>query len=57
MPSYLTLDLRLAWRPRENFELAIVGRNLLDNHHPEAGTYPARREVDRSIYGKVTWRF
>ena len=56
--SYLTMDARLAWKPRENLELAIVGQNLLDSQHPELGTSPLVRsplvEVERSIYGKVT---
>ncbi len=55
--SYLVMDLRLAWRPRENLELSLVGRNLLDNQHPEFGSLAARREVEHSVYGKVTWRF
>lgn len=56
--SYLTMDARLAWRPRENLELALVGQNLFDSHHPELGTSPLVRsplvEVERSVYGKVT---
>jgi iron complex outermembrane receptor protein len=56
--EYLALDLRLAWSPRPNLELAVVGRNLLDNQHPEIGAPTAlRKEVERSVYGKVTWRF
>lgn len=58
VPAYLQLDLRLAWRPKPNIELAVVGRNLLDNQHPELGPdNPLREEVERSVYGKVTWRF
>ncbi|MEA3212610.1 MAG: iron complex outerrane recepter protein [Chthoniobacter sp.] len=56
--SYFTMDARLAWKPRENLELALVGQNLFDNHHPELGTSLLVRsplvEVERSIYGKVT---
>ena len=61
IPGYVTMDARLAWRPRERLEIAIVGQNLLDNHHPELGTSPLVRsplvEVERSIYGQVTWQF
>ncbi len=57
--SYLTLDARLAWKPRENLELAIVGQNLLDSQHPELGTSPLVRsplvEVERSVYGQITF--
>ena len=56
--GYISLDARLAWRPRKNLELAIVGQNLLDNHHPEFGTSPQVRspvvELQRGVYAKVT---
>jgi iron complex outermembrane recepter protein len=58
--SYFTVDARLAWRPTRNLELSVVGQNLLDNRHPEfrAGLVPVQRtEVERSVYGKITWRF
>jgi len=59
--EYFSLDARLAWRPRQNLEIAVVGQNLLDNHHPESGTSTSIRapvvEIQRSVYGKVTCRF
>jgi iron complex outermembrane receptor protein len=58
--SYFTFDARLAWRPTKNLELSIVGQNLWDNRHPEffSGLVEVQRtEVERSVYGKITWRF
>ena len=55
--SYFSLDARLSWRPVHNLELAIVGQNLLDKRHAEFGAAAARQEIERSVYGKVTWRF
>jgi len=59
--DYVSLDARLAWRPRKNLELSVVGQNLLDDHHPEFGTNALVRaplvEIRRGIYGKVTWEF
>jgi iron complex outermembrane recepter protein len=56
--SYVSLDARLAWRPRKNLELAVVGQNLLDSHHPEFGTsvlvHAPLVELRRGLYGKVT---
>ena len=58
--SYNTMDLRLAWQPALNFEMALVGRNLLDAQHYEV---PADQvglqltEVEREIYGMVTWKY
>ena len=62
IPSYVELDLRLAWRPHPNLELSVVGLNLLDSSHPEFlpgafGFLGQPREIPRSIYGMVTWRF
>ncbi len=60
IPSFVTLDLRLAWQPSDTFELAVVGRNLLDDHHPEySGQFLAIRstEVQRGVYAVATWRY
>lgn len=60
VPSYVELDLRLAWKPTDDLELSLVGQNLLQNRHREFGSslyeLPAI-EVPRSFYGKVTWQF
>jgi iron complex outermembrane receptor protein len=58
--SYTTLDVRLAWIPVPDLEIALVGQNLLDDQHPE---FESERndtqstEVERGVYGKITWRF
>lgn len=57
VPSYLTFDARLGWSPSERWELSLVGQNLLEKRHREFGTGPLAREVERSVYGKVTLRF
>jgi iron complex outermembrane recepter protein len=56
--SYTELDLRLGWRASESIDLSLVGQNLLNESHAEFGPATAfREEVERSLYGKVTWRF
>ena len=58
--AYTAVDVRLAWRPRTNLELSLVGLNLLDPLHPEfAPTQVVTpiREVERSVYGQITWHF
>jgi iron complex outermembrane receptor protein len=57
--AYVTADVRLSYRPTPNWELSVVGQNLLDNSHPEqASTIGApTAEVPRGVYGKVTWRY
>jgi iron complex outermembrane receptor protein len=58
VPSYFELDSHLAWHAGDRLELSIVGRNLLHNHHPEYGLPgPMREEIQRSIYGRLAWRY
>ncbi len=58
--SYTALGLRLGWRPVPAVDLSLVGQNLLDAEHleftPEVITTPPVA-LERSLYGKVTWRF
>ena len=60
IPGYLTMDARLAWKPLPNLELSLVGQNLLHSRNQEfipefINTFPS--EVQRSMYGKLTWKF
>src|SRR6185295_6180506 len=48
-PSYLEFDVRGAWRPMPQLELALVGQNLLHSHHPE---FTQTSELERGVYGK-----
>ncbi len=61
VPSYIALDVRLAWKPSPNWEIAVVGQNLLDDRHPEFGGVATVRqdawEIPRGFYGKLTCRF
>jgi iron complex outermembrane recepter protein len=57
--AYVTADVRLSYRPTPNWELSVVGQNLLDNSHPEQASNigAPTTEVPRGFYGKVTWRY
>jgi len=63
VPAYTTMDLGLGWHPWPALELALVGQNLLDSHHPEQRlTNPTTgivtgTEVQRGFYTNLTWRF
>lgn len=57
-PSYGELDAQLAWHAKPNLQLAIVGQNLLHDHHPEFGTDAAdRAEIERGCYAKLTFTY
>lgn len=56
VPSYGEMDVRLGWHATARIELAVVGQNLLHDHHPEAGfPSPAREEIARVVFGKVSY--
>ncbi len=56
VPAYTELDLRLGWRATGGLELSLIGQNLLHSQHPEFWTV-VQKEVERSLLGRVTWRF
>jgi iron complex outermembrane recepter protein len=61
--SYFELDARLAWQINKNWEVALVGQNLLHDQHAEFGpTYVKTQlgqvtDIPRSVYFKLTYRF
>jgi iron complex outermembrane receptor protein len=58
VPAYNAVDLRLGWRPTPEWDFSIVGQNLFDSQHREFGaSSPAAREVERSFYARITWRY
>jgi hypothetical protein len=58
VPSYFELESRFAWHATDRLELSLVGQNLLHDHHPEYGfPDPTRPQIERSGYGKFTWRY
>ena len=60
IPGYTRVDARFGWRATETFELSLGLQNLLDPRHPEFGLTQLGEiptQVERSLYGKLTWRF
>jgi len=57
VPHYFVMDVRLAWQPSDSLEVAVVGQNLLDNHHPEFYDFSGVTEVPSGVYGMLTWRY
>lgn len=59
VPAYTRLDFRVGWRYRDRFEASITLQNALDPSHWEYGNNSLVRssEVERALYGKLTWRF
>ena len=66
VPAYTELNLRIGWKPLPSLELALVGADLLDSSHPEAGTNPSNQnpnppppatEIERAVWLDVTWNW
>ena len=58
VPSYFEFDTRIAWHVTKKLELSIVGQNLLHDHHPEYGyPSPSREEIERTVFGKISWGY
>jgi len=56
LAGYTELDVHLGWRATEQWELALVGQNLLHDDHVEFGPADRRGSLERSAYLKATWR-
>ncbi len=58
-PGYTRLDVQFRWRVLESVEISLAGQNLLTPHHAEFGNAIGidYTQVQRSILGKITWRF
>ncbi len=61
VPAYVTTDLRIAWRPRPNLELSIIGRDLFDGHveFPANDYFKSNGWVvtERTVFGRLRWEF
>ncbi len=61
--AYSELDLRLGWRARDQFELALAGQNLLHARHVEFGSGAigggdaGEQQIRRSVYAQAAYRW
>lgn len=56
VPDYFAFDANVIWRVSEHLELSLAGRNLFDPGHIEFGS-DMPREIERSWYARLTWRY
>jgi len=52
--SYTELDLRLGWRVSDNWDLSLVGQNLLHDEHAEGGPPEQVGLLERAAYIKAS---
>ncbi|MGV7222390.1 MAG: TonB-dependent receptor plug domain-containing protein [Nitrospinales bacterium] len=60
VPEYTRIDLRLGWRPIKELEFSLTAQNVQEAKHAEFVNrriqLTGRTLVERSIFGKITWR-
>ena len=56
-PSYVEADARLGWRLNDTVELSLSGQNLLDEKHFESDDAGVRRQIGRTVYVGLRWRY
>lgn len=60
VPARTELDVRLAWRPSERWEISLAGQNLLSPHRPEfipVNLITPRSEVSRRGYLELRYDY
>ncbi len=57
LPGYTEASARVGWNISPTCELSLIGQNLLHDQHAEFNSPAARREFERSVYLKASWRF
>ncbi|HEY1580985.1 MAG TPA: TonB-dependent receptor [Terracidiphilus sp.] len=54
--AYSTGDIRFGWHAKRNWEIAVVGRNLMQPHHSEFGSdVDTIVGIKREAYAKIMW--
>jgi len=58
--DYITMDVKISWKPVKDIEFFLVGQNLFEENHRESqsdfiDTIPAR--IPRGIYTGIRWDF
>ncbi|MGH7942294.1 MAG: TonB-dependent receptor plug domain-containing protein [Limisphaerales bacterium] len=60
VPDYFELDARLAWHINKNWEVAVIGQNMLHDRHAEfepTYVHTQATEIPRSVFAQVTFQF
>jgi iron complex outermembrane receptor protein len=55
--EYAELNARFGWRVRPDWELSVIGQNLLHDDHEEFAAGTPREHFERSVYLRSIWRF
>jgi iron complex outermembrane receptor protein len=58
LAAHTTFDVRLGWRPRRDWSIELIGRNLASPRERDYAAFnSANQEIARSVALRSTWRF
>src|SRR5690606_26904570 len=58
VPAYVGVDVRVGWQLSNSLALNLVGQNIIDGPRSEfIPSSPSPRQIEPSIYGKISWRY
>ena len=58
VPKHSRVDVRLGWKPSQDFDLSVGVQNLTSRQHLESRSFiNILREVPRSFYVQSAWKF
>ena len=57
VPSYSATDVRVAWRPRSDLELSLLGSDLFNAGHVEFDEHGFPARIPRAAYAQLRWTF
>ncbi len=57
--SYFVFDANVIWTPQKNIEVMFAGQNLLNSSQLQyvGEIITPSTEIERGVYGKITWHF
>jgi iron complex outermembrane receptor protein len=55
--AYTELTARFGWRPSTNWDLSVIGQNLLHRRHEEFAAGTPRELFERGVFVRSAWRF
>jgi iron complex outermembrane receptor protein len=57
--AYWLFDANLIWTPNKHIEVMLAGQNLLNDNQLQylSEYWTPMTEIERGVYGKITWRF
>lgn len=59
VPAYADLDVNIIWKPSKNLEVMLAVSHLLEDERIQyvSELITPVTEIERSVYGKITWKF